>query len=543
MRERIGSYRIERELGHGGMGVVFKARHDSGRVAALKTIHPACTADAEVRERLIAEAKTHASLRHPHVVTFYEPVEDNGELFLAIEYVDGESVADLLARSPGSRLPFTKALPLFRQLLDALEYVHGEKIIHRDVTPRNVMVTDDGVVKLGDFGLALLAGEPRLTASLHLPGTPEYMSPEQLQAKELDGRSDLYSAALVLFRMLAGRTAFESKEYLAQVHERMAGPPALRGVAPEVPSAICEVISIALQFEPQRRFHTAANFREQLNRAESGIWPLAADTANTIGVAVPEPPQELPPPPPPSKASNAAAWLVTAFCVGSTAWMVVPYLGKPVAPVTAHTATLIPKVTAPAPGQKSEPPAEPPAPAARNRETPKPAPDLDRRPPAEDITPRPDPRRLEIDALREQVRNALTNIAAMVHERQFAAALLELDWIDRESQRYAAELWPEREDIAHLRGVARAGEAEDRFWKARLTAIENLIVEGKFPEAINLAKSLKNDPQAPLAIAARATDLQQDAERGLREAFQDNTHVGPTTNTIRKPSSPPRKNQ
>src|SRR5207253_1992521 len=182
-RERIRSYKLERVVAESHMGLVYKARDEVlGRDVAIKTLPAKYAGDAARRDRLRREAQAQAQLTHPHIVTVYELIEDGDELFIAMEFVDGETLAALLERHPKSRMPLAEALPLFDQVLSALAYVHDLKIVHRDVKPSNVMVSA-GHVKLADFGIALLSDLPRLTTSAHIIGSPPYMSPEQLEAK------------------------------------------------------------------------------------------------------------------------------------------------------------------------------------------------------------------------------------------------------------------------------------------------------------------------------------------------------------------------
>jgi serine/threonine-protein kinase len=541
------------------MGVVYLGRHEVlGRLSALKTALPTHANDAHLRRRMLAEAKAQSRLLHPNVVALYEPIDDNGELFIAMEYVEGETLADRLHRSPGSRLTIDHALPLFEQLLDALAFVHSEKIVHRDVKPSNVMVSNTDRVKLSDFGLALLAGEPRLTA-FGIPGTPQYMSPEQLQGKDLDHRSDIYSSALVLYRMLSGRAAFQSTEYLAQLHERMSGPPPLRTLVADLPASVCEAVVIALQVEPGRRFESASSFREELRRAVSGFFPSPPPSPAdeiTVPDAVPVEPLS-----PVGEHERRTVWKVVTWAAmvasAITAMgMVVPYLGSRWPSATQITrAGTLPPVRPTKPGM---PPPVSEATVGEQKRQPEP-----RREPLHESPPKPAPRlepsqqesdwaalavkrRNEIEALREEIRNGLKRVEDDLRNENFIAASEELERLDRKA-REEPELSPEREAIADLR--RRIGEAQvaasirgqqELLWGSRLQDIENEIDHGRFPEAIGIAENVKKNPLAPSDVAARADELLRKAKKALADTFR-NTDVGTTTNSIRKPSSPPRK--
>ncbi|MGZ8711637.1 MAG: serine/threonine-protein kinase, partial [Thermoanaerobaculia bacterium] len=277
MKERIGPYRIENVIAEGGMGLVYKGRHDTlGRCAAIKTLLPKNALDASSRDRFLREARTQALIApHGNVVAVYDLIPEDGALFIAMEYVDGETLSALLRRNANG-LGFDDALRLIGQMLAALEHIHGRKIIHRDVKPSNVLISG-GLVKLTDFGIALMPDAPRLTASQQRIGTLEYMSPEQLQGRDIDHRTDVYSAGIVLYAMLAGRLPFPSRDILQAISERMAGPPDLRGIRPDLPDGVREALGIALQMEPEHRFQSAAAFAGALKDLAAGFLHPAAD--------------------------------------------------------------------------------------------------------------------------------------------------------------------------------------------------------------------------------------------------------------------------
>jgi non-specific serine/threonine protein kinase len=280
---RIGHYTIEGVLGRGGMGVVYAARDERlQRPIALKTMS-SLSGDETARKRFWREARAAASVNHPNVCQLYEIGEEAGELFIAMELLEGEPLSGLLRR--GS-LIVSETLPIALQMLDALEALHSRGIVHRDLKPSNVFLTSRGV-KLLDFGLAVTQdgeGTPaqgaatQLTQAGMVMGTPRYMAPEQVTGESVDARGDLFAAGAILFEMLAGRPAFEGRNAVeilhATLHEQ---PPALTG-SPAV-AAVDRVIRRALAKRPADRPPSAAAMADAL-RGASGLegddTPVAA---------------------------------------------------------------------------------------------------------------------------------------------------------------------------------------------------------------------------------------------------------------------------
>ena len=277
---RIGQYAIERKLGQGGMGVVYAARDERlKRTVALKTMS-SLTHDA--RARLWREARVAASVNHPNVCQIHEIGEDHGELFIAMELLEGEALSERLRRGP---LSIAEALPIEFGILAALSALHSRRIVHRDLKPSNVFLTPHNV-KLLDFGLALPEAEAslhsatRLTVSGTVVGTPSYMAPEQVTSGVVDSRCDLFAAGAILFELLAGRRAFGGQTVVdilhATLHEQ---PPALTGT-PAV-TAVDRVIRRALAKRPEDRPASADALAEEL-RAIRGV-----DEGNTAVLAHP----------------------------------------------------------------------------------------------------------------------------------------------------------------------------------------------------------------------------------------------------------------
>jgi len=254
---RIGHYSITGKLGQGGMGVVYAASDERlGRSVALKTMS-SLGGDDTARKRFWREAKAAASVNHPNVCQLYEIGEDGGELFIAMELLEGETLGDRLRRGA---LSVAETLPIGLGILAALQALHARGIVHRDLKPSNVFLTPHGV-KVLDFGLARTS-DPDLAASLAsvdglthtgmVLGTPRYMAPEQVTGEALDARSDLFAAGAILFEMLAGRPAFDGKNAVEILHATIyEQPPALIG-SPAVVAA-CRVIRRALAKRPAER--------------------------------------------------------------------------------------------------------------------------------------------------------------------------------------------------------------------------------------------------------------------------------------------------
>jgi serine/threonine protein kinase/tetratricopeptide (TPR) repeat protein len=260
---RIGPYAIERRLGQGGMGVVYAA-HDERlqRTIALKTLSSPF-GDASARQRLWREARAAASVNHPNICQIYEVGEAEGQVFIAMELLDGEPLSDRLQRGA---LDVSDALPIGLGVLAALTALHGRGIVHRDLKPSNVFLTAHGV-KLLDFGLARppldVTLDVALTGTGVVMGTPRYMSPEQITGEPIDARSDLFGVGVILFEMLAGRPPFGGRSLAEMFHATCSEqPPALSG-SPGV-AAIDRVIRRALSKRPADRPASAEEMTEEL---------------------------------------------------------------------------------------------------------------------------------------------------------------------------------------------------------------------------------------------------------------------------------------
>ena len=309
MKSTLGQYTVESELGRGGMGIVYRGLHESlGRAVAIKALAPDLTRQPEFRDRFFSEAKTQARLQHPNIVAVYDLLEDEGEYFIVMELVTGTPLDDRLQEAAGRGMAIGEAVAIGAQMLSALDYAHSEGVIHRDIKPSNVLVAPGGRVKLMDFGIALLIGDKRLTASQSTIGTPSYMSPEQiLRPRDVDHRTDIYSAGVVLYEMLAGRPPFDDDtEYgIKKLHVEVP-PPDLHGLRPDAPPALIDAIAVALAKSPDERFASAGLFQRAVSEAvpaasDSGVSPVLPPTpprpttveryspaATTAGTGAPE---------------------------------------------------------------------------------------------------------------------------------------------------------------------------------------------------------------------------------------------------------------
>jgi serine/threonine protein kinase len=203
--DRIGRYKIVRELGRGAMGVVYHAIDPNiGRPVAIKTIPLGSTRTPEeqerLRERLFREARSAGILSHPGIVTIYDVEQQGDNAYIAMEYVDGPTLDAVL--SGPQMLTQEEMFSILGQTAVALDYAHGKGIVHRDIKPANIMIAGDGTVKITDFGIAKVTAGEQFTMTGSIVGTPHYMSPEQVQGQAVDGRSDQFSLAVIAFEML-----------------------------------------------------------------------------------------------------------------------------------------------------------------------------------------------------------------------------------------------------------------------------------------------------------------------------------------------------
>jgi serine/threonine-protein kinase len=422
--DRLGRYEIRRTLGKGAMGVVYEA-HDPTikRRVALKTIRADQLAGddrAEVLARFRREAQAAGRLNHPNVVAIYDFDEDEGTSFIAMEYVEGRDLKSAFERN--ERFGNADIVRIMAQILDALGYSHRQGVVHRDIKPGNVFLQDDGTVKVADFGIAHVDSSS-LTQVGSVMGTPSFMSPEQIQGLPVDGRSDLFSAGVILYQFLTGERPFagSSTTTMQKVLKQDPLPPSTLNVT--LPAAIDAVVQKALAKRPEDRFQSAQEFADALRAAlapppaRAVVRPAAAAAPDApvlrggdatvvarpaaAAAAVPPPAASTAPAPPEpatararkSQATTIAVATVAAIAALAAAWHFLGRDGgKPasVANVASAAAAATPAnhattaaPAAPVPPATTAAPAAPPAPAVST--TP--------------ATPAPDPGKLVITAV------------------------------------------------------------------------------------------------------------------------------------------------
>jgi TolB-like protein/predicted Ser/Thr protein kinase len=273
-----GKYRVLHEIGAGGMGVVYKAEDlRLKRAVALKFLPPDLVDAPELKERFLVEAQAAAALSHPNICVVYEVGESEDRPYIAMEYVEGETLRDRIKRGP---LPVDEALELALQIAAGLGEAHSKGILHRDVKSANVMVTEKGTAKVLDFGLAKLRDEGSLTKSQTTLGTVAYMSPEQSRGEKLDPRTDVWSLGVVLHEMVAGRLPFRGETDVAVMYSILyQEPEALTQARPGAPPGLEQVVRQALAKKPADRYQTMEELREDVSAVAEGLRPLRARPA------------------------------------------------------------------------------------------------------------------------------------------------------------------------------------------------------------------------------------------------------------------------
>jgi len=320
----LGPYEILAPLGAGGMGEVYRARDTRlGREVAIKVLPPEMTSDEERRQRFAREARAASALSHPNVATIYEYGDADGRAFIAMELVEGQPLS---ARIAGQPLGTREVVDLALQVADALEEAHGRGITHRDVKPANLMVTPRGRVKVLDFGLARLAPrELAAEASTELAtqtgttlGTVPYMSPEQAMARDVDGRSDLFSLGAVIYEMATGRRAFGGDNAAATTDQILhSQPTAMVRLNYDVPEELERIVRKCLEKDRARRYQSARDLVVDLANLKRDLESGSSDAIRRTPSAGARPAETSPPSPP--GLAKRTAWRRTALGVAALA--------------------------------------------------------------------------------------------------------------------------------------------------------------------------------------------------------------------------------
>ena len=284
---KIGRYQITRELGRGAMGIVYHAIDPTiGRAVAIKTLRLGDVDDGDqrrrLRDRLFREARSAGALSHPGIVTIYDMDEVDGLAYIAMEYVDGTTLEQLL--SGPQPLPCDRVLDILRQTAAALDYAHRKGVIHRDIKPANIMIEAGGAAKITDFGIAKITQFEGHTLTGVLLGTPNYMSPEQVQGLEIDGRSDQFSLGVIAYEMLTGDRPFHGEQISTVVYKIVAEQPErAQTLNSSLTEKVDQVLRRALAKKPEKRFAACTSFVTGLATALAAVknWKVPARKIRT----------------------------------------------------------------------------------------------------------------------------------------------------------------------------------------------------------------------------------------------------------------------
>ena len=260
VKPTVGRYEILEEVGQGAMGIVYKAKDPKiNRLLAVKTIRFSDEFEEDrikaVKSRFLREAEISGQLSHPSIVAVYDVGEDYDLTYMVMEFIEGEDLRNYTKK--GSLLPLRKVLNIIADTASALDYAHSQKVIHRDVKPGNIMILKNGKVKVTDFGIAKAVSSSETKSGIVL-GTPNYMSPEQINAQEIDGRADIFSLGVVFFELLTGQLPFHGKTLTNLLYQiTQVKHPSIREINPKVPKPCEQIINKALAKNPEQRFQTA----------------------------------------------------------------------------------------------------------------------------------------------------------------------------------------------------------------------------------------------------------------------------------------------
>ena len=304
--QHIGDYEILSILGLGGMGKVYKVRNlISDRVEAMKILLPDLTSQQSLADRFLREIRLLATLDHPNIAALRTALTYENQLVMIMEFVEGETLANRLARAPIST---AEAVNYSDQILSALSYAHKQNIIHRDIKPANMMLTPQGLVKLMDFGIARSSSDGALTTTGTTLGSLNYMPPEQVRGEAADARSDIYSYGVSMYEMLTGKLPFRGdSQYSLMTAHLNTEPPSPISLRSDLPPALNEIILLAMAKEPANRFQTADAFRNALKSVPVSALSSSGTTVTPTPQAKPGTMTTLVETPIPARASTVAA--------------------------------------------------------------------------------------------------------------------------------------------------------------------------------------------------------------------------------------------
>jgi len=290
---KLGRYEIVRELGKGAMGIVYLAKDPLiGRLVALKTIRPSAHADdedtREFQQRFVREAQAAGILNHPSIVTVHDIGQDepSGMSFIAMEYVEGQNLKEVLAQ--GRPLSFEQAADVCAQVAEGLDFAHAKGIVHRDVKPANIILLEGNRAKITDFGIAkITSGVANLTTTGQFLGTPNYMAPEQIKGTPVDGRSDIFSLGICLYECLTHRKPFGGDSLTSISYKIVHEPfPPLHEINPTIPEGFADVVTHCLEKDPAKRFQRGRDLANALRAVMRGERPMRSNEPAFADVTV-----------------------------------------------------------------------------------------------------------------------------------------------------------------------------------------------------------------------------------------------------------------
>ena len=280
MASQFGSYTLLKEVSRGATCVVYRARNQRGDDVALKVMAPDLVRDPQARQRFLVESKKQPV--HPHIVRIFEANEYEGVPYIAMEFIDGPSLANriVLAKSAGTTIPLAEVDLILGHIASALDAAHKKGIVHRDIKPGNILIrSKDQSAMLMDFGLAqgTVSGVSSGLTAIVPSGTVDYVSPEQINGGKVGPAADIYSLGVTVFHALAGRLPFEADESIVQLYKHLNEiPPILSSINPRVPQGVSEVVMRTLDKNPALRYKSASDFASAFHQAVSGKKPTSA---------------------------------------------------------------------------------------------------------------------------------------------------------------------------------------------------------------------------------------------------------------------------